>query len=428
MPQGVLTPDEWPYGHYFLNLIHWRWCCWQADANGYVHLCDSLLRKYVPKKRLPTIKKKLSRAGVIECDCAARWGDAKGKAYGYRLKGRFRKTYRVPCDNDRLAAKIMRSQREQRDRLTPTCRWLRDNLDRLHFDAGEAARIIDGMTPDKGGKIQDVAEYRRLIAASAARLAGGELWLTRCDYGRVHTPLTSLPRVLRRCLTVGGERLVGIDLKNSQPLFLGLLCRASGDYRGIRRGTPPDTPSESRQERSFFSSGKQPKQHNKHHKTNPNQTPPHNDAPFPDMPSDLREYLEVCQRGECYESLAAPDRTRDEVKAKLWLPLFGHPSEDRAYQGWVWHRLCDRYPTVAGFLYRIKMREYERLAHLLQGHESNFFISTVCPRIRRERPDLPLYTIHDSLLTTPVHVGYVRGVVMDEFRKMGLEPSLKVEV
>jgi hypothetical protein len=395
-PDDCVTPDERPYAYYLLNLIHWRHsCCWRRDERGYVPLCDALLRKFIPPKRLTKIKTKLCKAGVIQCDFVAHYG-GKGKAYGYRLKPRHVITRRVGCDNDRLAGKIMEAQREEHNQLDPTCRWLRGKLDLLEFDNGRASSVIEGMTPKKRkgrtkrkGPERTLDEYRQLIAEAARRLAGGETWLTRDDYGRVHTPLTSLPSRLRCCLSVGGERLVGLDLKNSQPLFLGLAVR---------------------------------NQINQPHKQ-PNQQTTNNDASFPDMPSDLRRYLRVCQRGEFYESLACEGKGREAVKASLWQPLFGETRY--AYRGWLWERLEAEYPTVAGYVRAVKSHDYKRLAHLLQGEESAFFIRAVCGRIRGERPGLPLYTIHDSLLTTPRHVEYVRVVVMDEFRKMGLVPSLK---
>ena len=50
----------------------------------------------------------------------------------------------------------------------------------------------------------------------------GELWFKVDDYGRIHTNLTNLPKMLRQYLAVDGERLANIDISESQPLFMGL--------------------------------------------------------------------------------------------------------------------------------------------------------------------------------------------------------------
>ena len=50
-----------------------------------------------------------------------------------------------------------------------------------------------------------------------------ELWFTVDDFGRIHTNLTNLSKMLRQYLAVDGERLVNIDISESQPLFMGLV-------------------------------------------------------------------------------------------------------------------------------------------------------------------------------------------------------------
>jgi hypothetical protein len=44
-----------------------------------------------------------------------------------------------------------------------------------------------------------------------------------CDYGRVHHNVSRLPGKYRRKLCVSGRRMVEVDIKQSQPYFLGLL-------------------------------------------------------------------------------------------------------------------------------------------------------------------------------------------------------------
>ena len=59
---------------------------------------------------------------------------------------------------------------------------------------------------------------------SAERIERKE-WLFKQDdnVGRLHTNLTGLKRELRKHLTINGEKLIGIDVKNSQPYFASTL-------------------------------------------------------------------------------------------------------------------------------------------------------------------------------------------------------------
>ena len=45
----------------------------------------------------------------------------------------------------------------------------------------------------------------------------------------------------------------------------------------------------------------------------------------------------------------------------------------------------------------------------------------------RERPNLFITTIHDSVMTTAGDEDYVREAMLSEFRKLGIEPTVRIE-
>jgi hypothetical protein len=79
------------------------------------------------------------------------------------------------------------------------------------------------------------------------------------------------------------------------------------------------------------------------------------------------------------------------------------------------------------FIRRVKRGNHCRLAHLGQRAESDFIFGRVVSRLLRERPELFIATIHDSVLTTVGDEQYVRGVMLEEFRTLGIEPTVRVE-
>src|SRR5262245_49669513 len=97
-------------------------------------------------------------------------------------------------------------------------------FDLMQADSERACRIIAALKPDKGSE-PSPEEYRRQRADHGAMIANRDFWFRVDRYGRVHTPLTALEEELRCCLSANGEPLVGIDLKNSQPLMLGIVER-----------------------------------------------------------------------------------------------------------------------------------------------------------------------------------------------------------
>jgi hypothetical protein len=72
--------------------------------------------------------------------------------------------------------------------------------------------------------------------------------------------------------------------------------------------------------------------------------------------------------------------------------------------------------------------EVNFLPVLLQRIESHVVIDVICKRIEQVNPGIPLYPIHDSILTTEEYVGLVRSVMERELLDyVGVAPGLTIE-
>jgi len=142
--------------------------------------------------------------------------------------------------------------------------------------------------------------------------------------------------------------------------------------------------------------------------------------------ADFAKYLDLCQRGEFYryvESESGLTLDYDAIKQRVFAVLFGRNSQTSAVD-----RVLDReFPTLMGFVRQVKRGDHRRLAHLAQRTESNFMFGRVVSRILRERPELFVTTIHDSVMTTAGDEQYVQDVMLGEFRKLGIEPTVRIE-
>jgi hypothetical protein len=139
-------------------------------------------------------------------------------------------------------------------------------------------------------------------------------------------------------------------------------------------------------------------------------------------------FLQLCEEGQIYQALGSPGDERNRIKRRLLCAFYRNPRGSSPYPNGMWARLSRRFPAVARVLSEIKERDYRRAAWLMQCLESTVFIHRICGRIKRERPDVPLLTKHDSLGTVPQHVEYVEGVIRDEFARLGVGVTLKREV
>ena len=359
----------------------------------------------------------------------------------------------VPYDSARLVQReiadfglrnnIRRWQKERRQEMlrtieedgslvaAPVRRHLWDNLQRVRIDAG-----IDfsETLPES---------FHPAYQVAAARIRERRLWFKVDDYGRVHTNLTNLPRALRRCLSVDGERLANVDISESQPLFLGLaIARAfqareslSSQTDGSPNVRRPDgsEPADQAEEKKAKQPGGGPllplrltlfmfdKRPQFMFDSNPHVV---GTLDRSRLPADLRHYLGLCEARHLYGTVA--DRlglSRDEAKKLVMVVFFGKPRHRNAASP-VFDEL---FPSLMETMRQMKRGDYRRLAHVAQRLESAFMFGQVLPHLMRSWPDLFIATVHDSVLTVEEQAEFVRQVVLNEFAPLGLSPQVKVE-
>ena len=297
------------------------------------------------------------------------------RCYGYRFA---REEYRHATVRKRLITdpRLIKIIEAHKNIKYPVQRWLEKNLQQIEMVNPPDDTLWD-LAMDEGDPEIRYCTYREQVELIQARS-----WVFVADdfSRRIHTNLTQLKRELRACLRVAGRPLVQLDIKNSQPLFIGLAAKRYGV-------------------------------------------------------EDVR-YLDLCQQ-DLYQHLA--DRggfTRQDVKDQLTQKaLFA--TNGSPYQRLPVKQLFDaEFPKMARFIRDMKdekktttnPKPHNALARLAQRSEANFLIyGGVCERIRREKPDCWLGTIHDSLLMLPESAEYVRGVMLEEFGRLGVRPMLEIE-
>lgn len=168
------------------------------------------------------------------------------------------------------------------------------------------------------------------------------------SYGRFHTNYTVLKKHIREnYLSYKGYKLKEIDITNSQPFFLYLLMKKEGfvEFQGFDK----------------------------------------------DVLS-----------GVIYDKIAKRlDIERKEVKVNIYSVLFGRNMTQN-----FWNDLFDNlYPNVYKWIreYKKKHKNYKIIAQLLQKTESDFIFKSVIPQVMMYNKDLPLITIHDSIMVPELH-------------------------
>ena len=205
---------------YLLNLIHLRWTRWQADERGFVRLKRAYLDQVLGVQLAERVRHELGRRRVLEIDKHYVPGQY---SMGYRIATQYRRSTRIECTDASLATRIRKRSCGRSGVSLRVHKWLRHSLGSIKFELDNALQVIERMVPDSDSPLS-VEDYRELIREQCKRIQFGDLQLSCDRFGRVHTPITSLPKPLRSCLALSGE-LFGRLRPSQLPALIGGPCR-----------------------------------------------------------------------------------------------------------------------------------------------------------------------------------------------------------
>jgi hypothetical protein len=194
---------------------------------------------------------------------------------------------------------------------------------------------------DNNIDINDKAHLMNLNACN--KIAIKDIYYSFDNYGRFHTNYTILKKDIRNnFLTFGKDKIKEIDITNSQPFFLYLLMRQNGFIK------------------------------------------------FNGFDTDV-------MTGVIYDKIKdISGKDRKEVKVNIYSVLFGR-NMSKNYWNILFNNL---YPDVYEWIcaYKKQNKNYKIIAHKLQRIESNFIFNKLIPNVLAEYNNLPIITIHDSII------------------------------
>lgn len=419
-----------------------------GKKDGFVPLHSKVLEQKMPVYRKPLDF--LLSSAVIECD------DQYIPDYvskGYRLQHPYKgsKVNRVQVKDFVFKRKIREDKiftpsNTARRKYPYLIKWFRTN--KLQIDETATIKWINEVEAQQMDIINNSTcsstirqeEKTKLVE----RCAGYKILVTRLaehDYfchidetgNRLHTNLTNLPKGLRKYLKYDSENLVSIDIKNSQP-YMSMLLFNKTFWQSYNR---TDIPTLKYLSKEVYGSIKG------------NDSNLHTIIMFVDSSKTLTcidfqkqeffknvihgtlyEYLQSVFENECHLNLGNTDaEKRNRVKKIVLTLLFD--AEWKAYNRkqdspmQVFHQ---KFPSIARVFAYVKKDNHRNLAIILQRIESFLLLEQVCGRISKERPDVPLFTIHDNIVTTVGNETYVQSIMEAELAKvMGASPTFSIE-
>lgn len=314
--------------------------------------------------------------------------------------------------------------------------FLKKWFDKLELDVKSASELIElSYQEDISNRVESPENKYNAACNSIHRFENGFFHFTTDEQGRFHSNLTNMKSELRNFLTYNGQKLVSLDLKNSQPyLSLTLLNPNFWDTNGCSRGLI-----------NIHCLGK-----NYIQSININSSYSHYTTSLnlvnnlqPVVSQDITMYRDDVLSGRLYQVVKQELQDvvvkfgLEKIKSGNWdvnllqqvlndykalktcvlTSFYSRNQTINSPQAFVKRAIRKRYPSVYNLFSLIKSKDHTTLPRLLQNIESELLINRVARRINRENRRVPIFTIHDSIVTVVDRENYIRQVLKEEMQK-----------
>ena len=340
-------------------------------------------RTIISQRKCVEIIKDLILWGIIESDYKKKIGY---KSFGYRFNinnPSYSDTFYRAKVTDKLIIKKMNNFKEKQRAKAITAgadyEHLFNYIHKIKINHKQAMEFIN----ENYIPFSDDYEARRL---SVELISNGDIFFVVDQKGnRAHTNLTNLASDLRQFITYNDRKLGQVDIMNSQPFLLNVVIK----------------------KRINFASDEEVLEYQK--------------------------YKKLTQEGKFYEYLMENfgiDNTNKKARNEFKLLFFGRvffdvnrtklKKEEELFQ--------ELFPTIFKIIRELKQDDYTNLAISLQKAESKAIITECVRRIRIERPEIFVSTIHDSIVGELSSLEYFKTVLEDVFElNYNLKPGIKTE-
>lgn len=322
-----------------LDIVLERQAC-EDETNGFSPILSRLLARFVGRSFASFGLRTLVEARFLETDGMYCPGH---KATGYRFTREIGMLDAEPCllspafGTQVRRCQTVRSKRAIGDNPPHLLLWMNLQTLTLHPSAKN--------TLPPPGEDAESQLKRNAWMLSLDYVNRRHWWF--CDdpkSGRVFNNFTSLPKVLRSYSLLGGQPCAEIDIRNSQPFFLGSL--------------------------------------------------------YPTDCAEAQRYLAIVSEGRFYEALNEASGcpfgsdNRDRLKKAVYVQvLYGRRFADSP----LWAGFEKLFPMLSRIVTERKSKDYRQLAIEMQRQEASVMINRVVPRLAETFPGVPFLTVHDSL-------------------------------
>lgn len=327
----------------------------------------------------------------------------------YRLVDEGHVEYRTITDK-KLIYRIEKNKCKIKKQNSKKYPELNKHIRNVEINYDEAVKTIESTYQRNIEEGNIKAEGRRTFSlAEINKIKSGQIYI-KCNKtnGRLDSNYTRLPSELIQHLTIRGNSLIEIDIKNSQPFFASCLLNPTPEIEHLMNRVL---------NKSFTMLVKSLK--------------------VSDC-KDVKLYTSLVTSGCFYEPYLMEKfienginvKDRDDLKDKLFVVIFG--KKNAHIYNPAARLFKNLFPSVQRFFDLIKKDNHNQLAILLQNIESNIILERVAKNIKNDLPELPFITRHDSILPSGIFVtsdgDKVKNIILSTINEVtGLMPDVKIK-
>lgn len=378
------------------------------DTNGYVNVSSKILDDKI--KHASKCLRWLVKHRFLECDDLF---VVRKKCRGYRLLDPYASEPLVAIELTKTTlVKASDYDERMKRKYHFMHRWLNE---KLTIDREAAYRYAyDVLANDTSKIFKDPKTRINRIVNTVDRIhRNDQRFRIDPNVGRSHTNLTVLKSELRNFMLYDGQRIVCIDIKNSQPFISTVLFPVGGVSSKVNLLSSPLSVTSSLSPDPWNSP--------LHIRKNTYE------------PSTLL-YIDLCCRGVLYEYIEPRLKAyigdaitdRKALKAVVFQTIFSRNTIPLSIEWSAPKRLFkELFPEVFAAYERIKAGKHNALACYLQRLEAQVMLDRIARRISEEHPTLPIWSIHDSICTLVGHEEYVASIIRQEMTdRIGYTPTV----
>lgn len=239
-----------------------------------------------------------------------------------------------------------------------------DSLNKINIDFNGAMNYLNNLN---NNNLIEISKYQKNLI-SIENIRDQNIYFNFDDYGRFHTNFTILKKEIRNgFITINNEIISEVDIKNSQPLFFGVILKKQ----------------------------------------------------LPHINGDTKKYFELVKKGLIYDDIIAnsPIKNRRDAKELIYKVLFGDNLKSSKKSNKIFR---DLYPSVYEYILEFKehRKNYKELSHELQKMESDFLFNKVIKEIYETYPEIILFTVHDSIIFPKSYESKIQTIFNKHFEKL----------